>query len=311
MKRFKNILYFADNPDLQHDTLERAVALAKTNDARLTVIDVTAEADHATEIKKRFGIDLNAALCERRLEQLEALTASYTDAGVMIYTQVSTGKPFIEVIRAVQRNGYDLLMKAARPSGGLAKRLFGSSDMHLLRKCPCPVWIDRPDCALPYQSILAAVDPTGHTSEGLNRLIMDLATSLAEREQAQLHVVHVWHLKGESRLRSGRGRISELDLRNLLDVFERRHRKGLNRLLNDYGMAAGDENAHLLKGDAAESIVGLAMELNTDLIVMGTVGRTSVSGLLIGNTAEDVLLTTHASVLTVKQENFVSPIALP
>ena len=139
------------------------MALAKTNDARLTVIDVTAEADHATEINTRFGIDLNAALCERRLEQLEALTASYTDAGVMIYTQVSTGKPFIEVIRAVQRNGYDLLMKAARPFGGLAKRLFGSSDMHLLRKCPCPVWIDRPECALPYRSILAAVDPQGHT----------------------------------------------------------------------------------------------------------------------------------------------------
>ena len=311
MKRFKNILYFADNPDPQHDTLKRAVALAKTNDARLTAIDVTAEAEHATEIKKRFGIDLNAALRERRLEQLEALTAPHTDAGVMIYTQVLTGIPFLEVIHAVQRNGYDLLMKAARPSGGLAIRLFGSSDMHLLRKCPCPVWIDRPDCALPYQSILAAVDPTGHTGEGLNRLIMDLATSLAEREQARLHVVHVWRLAAEPRLISGSGRISEPELRLLLYESEQRHRDGLNQLLNDYGMAAGDENTHLLKGDAAEIIVGLARELNTDLIVMGTVGRSGVSGLLIGNTAEDVLLTTYASVLTVKPEDFVSPIVLP
>ena len=104
----------------------------------------------------------------------------------MIYTQVLTGIPFIEVINAVQRNGYDLLMKVARPSGKLAERLFGSSDMHLLRKCPCPVWIDRPDCAHPYQNILAAVDPIGHTGEGINRLIMDLATSLAQRDQARL-----------------------------------------------------------------------------------------------------------------------------
>jgi len=222
-----------------------------------------------------------------------------------------TGTPFIEVIRAVQRNGYDLLMKADRPSGGLAKRLFGSSDMHLLRKCPCPVWIDRPDCALPYQSILAAVDPIGRTGEGLNRLIMDLATSLAEREQAQLHVVHVWRLAAEPRLISGSGRISETELRLLLYEFERRHRDGLNQLLNDYGMAAGDENTHLLRGDAAEIIAGLARELNTHLIVLGTVGRSGVSGLLIGNTAEDVLLTTYASVLTVKPENFVSPIVLP
>ena len=229
----------------------------------------------------------------------------------MIYTQVLTGIPFIEVIHAVQRNGYDLLMKVARPSGKLAERLFGSSDMHLLRKCPCPVWIDRPDCALPYQSILAAVDPKGHTGEGLNRLIMDLATSLAEREQARLHVVHVWQLEGEPMLRSGRGRISEVDLRNLLDVYKRRHRLGLDRLLNDYDMVSGDENVHLLKGDTAQSKAALARELSTDLIVMGTVGRSGIAGLLISNTAEDVLQTTHASVLTIKPKKFVSPIALP
>ncbi len=136
MKRFTNILYFADHPDTQRVTLERAAALAKTNDARLTVMDVTSEAEEAKEVEKRFGIDLNAALRERRLEQLEALTAPHAEAGVVIYTQVLTGLPFIEVIRDVQRNGYDLLMKVAQPCARLADRLFGSSDMHLLRKCP-------------------------------------------------------------------------------------------------------------------------------------------------------------------------------
>jgi len=33
---------------------------------------------------------------------------------------------------------------------------------------------------------------------------------------------------------------------------------------------------------------------------MGTVGRTSINGFIIGNTAEDVLQTTRASVLAVK-----------
>ncbi len=138
MKRFKNILYLADQPDSQNATLERAVALARTNGARLTIMDVTAEAEEAAEIEKRFGIDLNAALRKRRLEQLEAFTAPHSAAGV-IYTKVLTGTPFIQAVRAVQRNGYDLLMKAAQPSSGIAERLFGSSDMHLLRKCPCPV----------------------------------------------------------------------------------------------------------------------------------------------------------------------------
>ncbi len=311
MKRFKNILYLADQPDKQNATLERAVALAKTNGARLTIMDVTAEAEEATEIEKRFGIDLNAALRERRLEQLEAMTAPHSAAGVIIYSKVLTGTPFIQAVRAVQRNGYDLLVKSSRSPAGIAERLFGSSDMHLLRKCPCPVWIDRPDCAHPYRTILATVDPIGNTGGGLNHLIMDLATSLAEREHARLHVVHVWRLEGESMLKSGRGRISGEKLQSLLETTEDRHREGFERLMNDYDMSASDENVHLLKGHASQSIATLSAELNTDLIVMGTIGRTGVSGLLIGNTAEDVLQSTDASVLTVKPKKFVSPIALP
>ena len=311
MKRFKNIIYFADQPETQNQTLERAVALAKTNGARLTVMDVVAEAEEAMEIENRFEIDLNKVLRERRLEQLQALTAPYAAADFMIYTQVLTGMAFIEVIRAVQRNGYDLLMKAAQPPLGLTERLFGSSDMHLLRKCPCPVWIDRPNSTHPYQNIVAAVDPTGQTSEDLNRLIMDLATSLAKRENAALHVVHVWHLAGESMLKSGRGRIPSENLQNLLKETEQRHKDSLNRLLSNYDMTTDGKNVHLLKGLAAQRIATFAAEHSADLIVMGTIGRTGVTGLLIGNTAEDVLQTTDASVLTVKPQKFVSPIILP
>ena len=45
---------------------------------------------------------------------------------------------FLEIIREVLRNGHDLVIKAAE-SGGLLDRVFGSNDMHLLRKCMCPV----------------------------------------------------------------------------------------------------------------------------------------------------------------------------
>jgi nucleotide-binding universal stress UspA family protein len=47
-----------------------------------------------------------------------------------------------------------------------------------------------------------------------------------------------------------------------------------------------------------------------DLIVMGTVARTGLGGLLIGNTAESVLQRVDCSVLAVKPEGFVSPVRL-
>jgi len=40
MQRFKNILYVADGPAAKRQGLDRAVALARTNQARLTILDV-------------------------------------------------------------------------------------------------------------------------------------------------------------------------------------------------------------------------------------------------------------------------------
>jgi len=309
MKRFRNILFVADRSDRLTAALDRAVALAEINGARLTVMDVTAEIGVADYIKRAYSIDLNAQVREQRLEFLETLMQPYTDRGVPVYATVVTGIPFIEVVRAVQRNSYDLVMKVAEHDSGLAASLFGSTDMHLMRKCPCPVWIDRADDAPVYQRILAAVDPLDDESGNLQRLILDLATSLAEREHATLDVVHAWEMPGESMLANGRGRIPRAELELLLRETENTHRQALDDLLSPYGLSSRAHNVHLLKGRPAQIVSGYAREQESDLIVMGTLGRTGIAGLFIGNTAENVLRETQSAVLAAKPDGFVSPVA--
>ena len=43
---------------------------------------------------------------------------------------------------------------------------------------------------------------------------------------------------------------------------------------------------------------------------MGTVSRTGIAGLIIGNTAETILRSVRCSVLAVKPEGFVSPVSI-
>jgi universal stress protein E len=83
--------------------------------------------------------------------------------------------------------------------------------MHLMRKCPCPVWVMNPDQPKHYSHILAAVDPTPSNEERdtLNVKIMDPATSLAHRERCELLIIHTWTFKLESHKRSGRVRIPQ------------------------------------------------------------------------------------------------------
>ena len=309
MKRFKNIVFLADRDKGLSASLDRAVDIAKTNGARLTVMDVTAEIGLADYIQRTYSVDLNAQLKEQRLQFLETLTQPYTDRGIPVYTTVATGIPFIEIVRAVQRNAHDLVMKVAEHDSGLVSSLFGSTDMHLMRKCPCPVWIDRAGGEPAYHRILAAIDPFDDESGNLQRLILDLATSLSEREHATLEVMHAWELPGVSMLSNGRGRIPRIELELLLEETENSHRQALNDLLQPYGLNTEKDNIHLVNGRPAQVISGYASERGTDLIVMGSLGRAGIAGLFIGNTAEDVLREAQTAVLTVKPNGFVTPIA--
>ena len=55
-------------------------------------------------------------------------------------------------------------------------------------------------------------------------------------------------------------------------------------------------------------IAPLAAGLGADLVVMGAVARTGISGLIIGNTAEAILDQLTCSVLAIKPAGFKTPV---
>ena len=67
---------------------------------------------------------------------------------------------------------------------------------------------------------------------------------------------------------------------------------------------------HLRQGEASSVIREVVDEIEADLIVMGTVCRTSVPGFLIGNTAESIIPELTCSMLALKPEGFASPIQI-
>ena len=67
---------------------------------------------------------------------------------------------------------------------------------------------------------------------------------------------------------------------------------------------------HVINGDAKHVVAKKARELDVDLVVMGTVARSGISGFFMGNTAENILNQLDCSVLTIKPPGFVSPITL-
>lgn len=308
MNRFKNILLVYDQ---NRQNLEHAVRLVKDSNARLNVVDVIKEIprgiyDMASGISSLNLKEIIIKECKRLLEEF---TAPLLGEGLRITTTLLIGTPFIEVIREVLRKKHDLVIMAAEGGSGLRERLFGSTSMHLMRKCPCPVWVMRSNKQKRYARILAAVDPdpTDKERDPLNNEIMDLASSIAKMERAELHIVHAWTLLSETFL-VVRGRLSSDELSKLTMQEEAMHRKQFDTFISDY--KSGNLKLHVLKGDADEVIPRVARAEKADLLVMGTVCRTGIPGLFIGNTAERVLNEVDCSVLTVKPSGFVSPVKL-
>ena len=244
-------------------------------------------------------------------QRLEQWVGFIRQSGVQASGEMLYGMPFLEIIREVLRNEHDLVMTTAEGRGDLKERLFGSTTMHLMRKCPCPVWVVKPSPPERYSRILAAVDPNplDEVQHALNIKIMDLATSLTRQEQGELVVVHTWAFPVEGALRSSTS-VQSSKVDGWVRDVRNQHRRRLAELLRPYALEDLKHQVYLLKGAPGRLIPELAAEKDVELIVMGTVSRTGVAGLFIGNTAEKILRQVDCSVLAVKPDGFKTPVRL-
>ncbi len=314
MKRFKNILFVSDNHEQEQEAFERATQLALRNEAKLSVVGLVkvstldALIDHKTVSLR----NVQERLARERSTQMEEAIAALKIDKLEVSSKVLLGGGFVEIIQEVLQNEHDLVIKAAEShDGGLKASWFGSGDLHLMRKCPCPVWIVKPTRGGLYERILAAVDtnPVDPQQEELNRLIMDLATSIAKQEGSELHVVHAWEIQGDDWM-AARVALSDEQIRKISEEARDRHQAAFDRLFADYESGNIRMRSHLVDGRAGMVIPEQAKRHDVGLIVMGTVARTGVPGFIIGNTAENVLNQVECSVLTVKPQGFDTPIKL-
>lgn len=321
MKRFKNILFVTSPTGDNSISFQRAANLAAHNQARLTVmavpedIPVPATLHTAGEASARI---INGAINHYRTK-LEKLCAT-TQQKLEIASQVVPGTPFLEIIRAVLHNGHDLVIKTPQPQHGLKELLFGSTDMHLLRKCPCPIWMIKSGDLPPYRRILAAIDLESSDDntrrDDLNLQILENSSSLALSEPGKLHIVNAWQAVGESLITMNLD-LDKKELNSWLEDQKKAFEDELESFMATLPEIIGQEGVeyiapqvHLIQGSADKVIPQLAEEEQIDLLVMGTVARTGLAGFFMGNIAESILNQINCSVLALKPSGFCTPVTV-
>ncbi len=307
MNDLKNILlvYPCDGK-----TLDLAAKLLQTHHAKLTVIQVAPVIEESKVVgEDGKKLDLQKLLVREYESELEEFVRPLQAKGRRVYQKVVVGQPFLEIIRQVISNKHDLVMMTADGKGGLREQLFGTLSQHLVRKCPCPVWVVKPTRRKKLRNILAAVDPDPHneTRDSLNAQILQFAFSIANLDGAALHVVHAWTTFGGEVTRSRRW-MTAGEIRLYVEKVASEHRLRLDQLLKSHPEAK--PRVHMVQGKPGNVIPEIANSEAIDLLVMGTVCRTGIPGFFIGNTAEMILNELDCSVLTLKPQGFETPVKL-
>jgi nucleotide-binding universal stress UspA family protein len=234
------------------------------------------------------------------MEQLAGLVGPFKRLGVNIAGRVLAGEPVAEIIRQVERNGHDLVVVPVAAQRSDRGKLVGIPTVPLMRGCPCPVWVLKPTPALP-GGILVAVNPgSAEDQDGtLSHSLIRLAACFARAVGSPLSILHVWRLTGEPQIRRPLVGASSEQIVGLLDRAYKRAAMDMQQLLDKIDLRDIKYELYFEIGHhPAKVIAEFAVRTKIETVVMGMTGRSSIAGLLVGNSAEEVLRGVPCSVVT-------------
>jgi nucleotide-binding universal stress UspA family protein len=166
------------------------------------------------------------------------------------------------------------------------------------------VWAFRPAPAGGAHRIVAAVDAAAADEKHmqLNREIIEVAAAIGRKLP---HVVYVWSVYGEKLIKDY---MKRNEFEELVADGQRQARADMEELLAPFQLSVDAPEVHLLRGSEGEEITRFINAGSFEALVIGTVGRTGISGFLVGNTAEVLIDRVNCSLIAVKPPQFVSPL---
>jgi len=245
-------------------------------------------------------IEANRLEAEIRVEADETVRdarARLVRPGLNVEAAVLSGRPATAIADRARAMRTDLIVVGSRGHGRIGSMLLGSVSSELIDHAPAPVLVARGGCI---DRVLLAWDGSSCAARAANLL---QAWPIFAR--SSVRVVSVADI--EVPWWTG---FPEPGSPELMPIYveaaeaSRRHHDELALEMTETLRAAGlNAQADRREGDAATEILARAAAARTDLILIGTHGRTGLARLVIGSVARNVLQHATCSVLVVRESD--------
>lgn len=306
--KYQKILAVIDPEDEEQKSLLRAIEIAQITRAKITaflpIYDLSYEMTTMLSTDEREN--MRFAVIEDKSAWLAEMVAPIEKQhGIKIDLNVEWhNRAWESIICRVIKHDYDLIVKGTQLNDTLKAVIFTPTDWHIMRKSPVPVLLvkdhDWPTGGKVLAAVSVGVEDDDHTA--LNDCVTRTAKAFAGLLSAEVHLVNAYpgtpvNIAIE---------IPEFDPQVYSDSVKDHHQGAMTRHAQKH--AIPEICSHIEEGLPEDVIPALAEKIDAELVILGTVGRQGISGVLIGNTAEHVIDKLNCDVLAIKPDGYESPV---
>jgi nucleotide-binding universal stress UspA family protein len=276
------------------EALRQAHQRAAAAGAKLVACHIVPNLMRVNMLFPQRYIEQTEARAELHRQALQALierTCNVTGRAASDFEAVvDDGTPYASIVEHAEQAEADLIVVGGRGATGLSRMLLGSVAERVIRYAHSPVLVARAGAKT--GKVLVATD--------LSDPSLPAVAAAAREARTEGVVVTAIHCVEPPHMDAGAEYVSGWRLGTTPEFFAEARRllhEKLTEALHSFDLK-GDQR--VVEGSPAPTIVSIADEIDADLVILGTRGRTGLERVLLGSVAESVVRHAACSVLVVR-----------
>lgn len=267
---YNNILVIADQDCDQHAAMQKARSIAFNDDIKISVVGF---------VEPERG-ETDGSVGEKNSALQNAIDTEFAGMANVSYEAIATNDIAGYCKTYTNDKGIDLVVK----TGHRSENLFHTPlDFQLVRELSCPVMISTLQKWRAKHRVMVTldIDSTNANQIALNKKVVHWANNWAQCQQCELHVAYCIPIAGA---------MTELDIVSKDEVLVKQEASTVSKIkafMEEQNVEYSSISVNA--GKPQRVLPSIANKLKADLVVLGSVGRKGIQGILLGNTAEKTM----------------------
>lgn len=284
VERYRKILVAVDGSESSRNAFRQACRIVRHDKSWITTLTVVPPyQDQFQTLNIREKVSRALKLEGQKI--LDDISTVAQEEDVYVKFRLEEGSPVDTILDVAEENFFDLIVTGRRGKNRLDRSLIGTVTARIIGLSTCDVLVVPKNTTVAWSSLLVPIDGSSYSASSAQRAI-----GLAKAYGASIKVISIVDVTEEFQAQAPDA------VENLVSQAWQ-HVDEVGRKAHAMDVPA---ERFVREGESFKVITDMARKQGTDIIVMGSHGRTGVKRLFMGSVTEKVIGHAACPVLVVK-----------